>query len=93
MQSTFWTNTIWYLALLVTSFLSVLITMRKAKSRRFTAVFTASVLGLVYLLEYIIVVWLDSYSYTPKIIVNDFFQDTVFGNFSLRYPYRRRLLY
>jgi hypothetical protein len=53
--------------------------MYKTKNHKFTSAFACAVLGFVYLLEYIIVVYFNAYSYSPK-IVSDPFQDTVFGN-------------
>jgi hypothetical protein len=79
MTGYFWSNTIWYIMLLITGILSVTVAMLKSKNRKLTLAFTFAVLGLVYLCEYIIVVYFDAYSYSPKIVA-DSFQDIVLGN-------------
>lgn len=79
MPSSFWSNTIWYLLLFVTSVISMAFAMVKSKNRKYTIAFTLATLGLVYLIESLIVISFNAYYYYPK-IVNDLFQDTVFGN-------------
>jgi hypothetical protein len=79
MNTTFWSNTIWYILLAVTSILSFVFAMRKSKNRKLTLVFTAATLGLTYLVESLLVVSFDAYRYHPM-LVNDRFQDTVLGN-------------
>jgi hypothetical protein len=79
MNSTFWTNTIWYILLLFTSIVSVVFIFKKTETPKFTCAFLLSVFGFTVILESILVVWLEAYRYYPK-IVSDTFQDAVFGN-------------
>jgi hypothetical protein len=80
MSSSFWSNTLWYILLLITSLISFIAAIVKSKNRRFTVAFTLATLGLVYIIEANLVVILNAYSYYPKIIP-DSFLDTVFGNY------------
>lgn len=79
MSSLFWSNTIWYILLAVTSIISLVLALIKSKNRKLTIVFTLATLGFVYLVESLLVGSFNSYSYHPK-IVNDPFMDTVLGN-------------
>jgi hypothetical protein len=53
--------------------------MIKSRNRKFTIAFTFATLGFVYLLEAILVISFNAYTYYPK-IVDDLFQDAVLGN-------------
>lgn len=79
MPSSFWSNTIWYVLLSITSVISMVFVMIKSRNRKFTIAFTLATLGFTYLIEAILVISFNSYAYYPK-IVNDPFQDTVLGN-------------
>jgi hypothetical protein len=80
MMSFFWTNTIWYIVLLMTSILSLVFIIKRSSNKWFTVTFMAATLGLMFYIEAILVILLDAYSYYPKITPDDPFQDTVFGN-------------
>lgn len=80
MKPTFWTNTIWYVLLGITSIIALLLIIRKPDYRKFNIAFTCTVLGLVYSLESIFLGFYGgAYSYYPKIF-KDAFLDTVMGN-------------
>ena len=79
MPPTFWSNTIWYVLLAITSIISMIVSLIKSKHRKFTIAFTLSSVGLIYLIEAMLVISFNSYKYLPK-IVPDEFQDTVIGN-------------
>jgi hypothetical protein len=80
MNSTFWTNTIWYILLGITSVVAVIQIIRKRDYRKFNIAFTFTVLGFVYSLESVLLgVYGGAYSYYPKISKNAFL-DTVMGN-------------
>jgi hypothetical protein len=75
----FWTNTVWYLALFVISAACVAAFLRKAGNRRFAFAFFLSIVGLIYIMEHIIVVYLDAYQYHPG-ISGDPAIENMFGN-------------
>lgn len=79
MKGEFWTNTIWYLILLAVSAASVVVSLRKAGNKRFAFAFFLSAVGLVYIMEHIIVVYLNAYQYRPGISGDQAIEDT-FGN-------------
>ncbi len=80
MNGTFWSNTIWYLLLLATSIVVIVITAIKSPNRKFTAVFTLAVLGFTYWIEVVLLLMLDAYTYYPMLTPWDSFQDAVLGN-------------
>ena len=80
MPSSFWSNTIWYILLAVTSAVTMAFALKKSKYRKYTTAFALAILGLLYFLEAILVILFHAYIYLPK-IVNDPFQDTVMGNY------------
>jgi hypothetical protein len=75
----FWTNTVWYLALFVISVACTAASVRKAGNRRFAFAFFLSVVGSIYIMEHIMVVYLDAYQYHPGISEDPALEDT-FGN-------------
>lgn len=79
MPSSFWSNTIWYVLLFITSIISMVLVLIKSKHRKFTIAFTLATLGFTYLIESILIISLNAYRYYPK-LVDDLFQDTVLGN-------------
>lgn len=80
MQGYFWTNTIWYILLSMTSLAAFIAALIKAENRRFILAFMATLLGLFFFAEYVLVLITDAYEYYPMILPNDPFQDTVIGN-------------
>ena len=80
MSNLFWSNTIWYILLLISSIITIIVTLKKSENRKFTIGFTLATLGSVYLVEVVLVLFLKSYQYYPKLSA-DVFQDTVFGNY------------
>ena len=79
MPSLFWSNTIWYVLLAITRIVSMVFVMIKSRNRKFTIAFTLAILGFTYLIESILVILFNAYTYYPK-IVDDLFQDAVLGN-------------
>lgn len=79
MSGKFWTNTIWYIILLSISVLSVSVSLLKTGKRRFAFAFFLSVLGLTYIMEHILVVYLIAYQYHPGVYGNQALEDTL-GN-------------
>ncbi len=80
MTSTFWSNTIWFILLFVSSIITNIFTLRKTNNPKFALVFLFSVIGLTFVFEAILVLALNAYSYYPKIF-KDSYLDIVFGNY------------
>ena len=80
MSFSFWSNTIWYILLLITSIFSMILTLYKTYNLKFTIAFLFSVIGFTFILEAILTIGLNAYTYHPK-IVSDRFLDAVFGNY------------
>ncbi len=82
MDSTFWANTIWYLVLGLTTILELAYVMVKAKERKLVLAFYLTLTGIVLSFETVILIFLKSYTYYPKIIQNPPlpFDDVLAGN-------------
>ena len=82
MDSTFYTNTIWYILLAVIALLELIFVMFKTKRRRLTFAFFLIILGITLSLETIILIFLKSYKYYPMIIKTspNPFDDILAGN-------------
>ncbi|MDR3599558.1 MAG: hypothetical protein P4L49_03610 [Desulfosporosinus sp.] len=80
MSSTFWSNTIWYILLLMTSGFSIILTLYKTQDLKFTIAFLFSILGFTFVIEAVLTLGLNAYTYYPK-IVSDLFLDAIFGNY------------
>ncbi|MHB8126226.1 MAG: hypothetical protein ACYDEJ_11410 [Desulfitobacteriaceae bacterium] len=80
MSSTFWSNTIWYILLFITSIISIIFTLYKTHNLKFTIAFLFSVIGFTFVLEAILVIGFKAYTYHPK-IVSDLVLDAIFGNY------------
>lgn len=79
MRNYFWSNTIWYIALAATSAAALAAALIKTKERKKTFAFFLAVLGFAYLLENILVLIFNAYSYQPMLVQEAFF-DAVLGN-------------
>ena len=80
MNPAFWTNTIWYVLLGITSVVALIVIVSKPDYRKFNIAFSFTVLGLVYSIETVLIgSYGGAYSYYPKISENAFL-DTVMGN-------------
>jgi hypothetical protein len=80
MNPTFWTNTIWYVLLGITSAVAIVLIIRKPDYRKFNIAFTFIVLGFVYTIESILLgLNGGAYSYYPM-VSKDSFIDNVIGN-------------
>ncbi|WP_066499576.1 hypothetical protein [Abyssisolibacter fermentans] len=79
MRELFWSNTIWYILLFVTSIVSFVFTYHKSPNRKLSMAFTFSIIGLTYLIEILLLLVFNAYTYYPG-LVTDNFQDAVLGN-------------
>ncbi len=88
MNSTFWTNTIWFILLLfVSSILTNVLILHKAKNNmKFAIAFLFSIIGFSFVLEAILVLGLKAYNYYPKMF-QDSYLDIIFGNYFHKYPF------
>ena len=82
MDSTFWTNTIWYLVLGLTTILELAYVMVKTKERKLAFAFYLTLTGIVLSFETIILIFMKAYAYYPKILHNPPlpFDDVLAGN-------------
>lgn len=79
MQSNFWSNTVWYLALFIISLILLVITIIKSKNRKPVIAFYFAIMGLIYYIETIILAVYESYSYYPQVF-NGTYDDIILGN-------------
>ena len=84
MNTLFWTNTVWYIALAVVSVTIISASVLKSSSRRKTLAFFFAVLGMTYIIEGSLLLITDAYAYYPK-IATDSFHESLIGNFFSQY--------
>lgn len=77
---TFWSNTIWFILLFISSIITVVLSLCKANNKKFTIAFLFSIIGFSFVLEAGLVLALNAYSYYPKIF-KDSYLDIIFGNY------------
>ena len=80
MNSTFWTNTIWFILLFVTSIITNVLILYKTNNIKFAIAFLFSIIGFSFILEATLVLGFNAYSYYPKIF-KDSYLDIIFGNY------------
>jgi hypothetical protein len=80
MSNPFWTNTIWYVALALTSAVAIVIMFIKSHKRKKLFAFWFAVLGFTYALEVSLLLLFKAYTYHPMIRPDDPFFDAVLGN-------------
>ncbi|WP_407312312.1 hypothetical protein [Desulfosporosinus sp. SB140] len=78
--TTFWTNTIWFILLFLTSIITNVIILKKSNNFKFDLAFLFSIIGLSFIFEAGLVLRLNAYSYYPKIF-RDTYLDIIFGNY------------
>jgi len=76
----FWTNTIWYILLGVSTIIEVIFSIIKAKRRKFAFAFYMTLVGLVLSFESMILIVFKAYNYYPMIIHTSPFDDVLAGN-------------
>ena len=80
MSSTFWTNTIWYILLGITTIIEIIIMFYKAENRKSMFALYCTVSGMTFAFEIIIFTLLKSYNYYPMIIPESQYDDAFVGN-------------
>jgi hypothetical protein len=76
----FWTNSIWYITLGISSLLLFSYVLFKSKERKRDLGFFFAVFGLTLMIETVIYIFLRAYEYYPHIIPNSPKNDGVVGN-------------
>ena len=61
----FWTNTIWYILLGISTLFELIYVLVKAKKRRLAFAFYLTILGIVLIFETIILIFFSAYYYYP----------------------------
>ena len=80
MQPSFWSNTIWYVLLGLSSIISIVLTFYKSNNRKFLIGFSFSVLGTTFFAETVLLTITNGYRYLPR-LMNDAFLDSIAGNY------------
>lgn len=82
MDTTFWTNTIWYIVLGILTIIELIFVMNKVKRKWFTLAFYFTILGLTLSFETVILIFLQAYEYYPFILTNPplAYDDILAGN-------------
>jgi hypothetical protein len=83
MLSTFWTNTIWFLLLSVTTIIELIFVFAKAKNRKHALAVYFTLTGIVLLIENIILSRFLAYQYFPMFFPKSPTEDSATGNFFL----------
>ncbi len=84
MNASFWTNTVWYVALGAVSVALFVLTLAKTRERKKTFAFFFAVLGMTYFIEVFLLIITNAYAYYPK-IASDSFHESLIGNFFSQY--------
>jgi len=76
----FWTNTIWYVLLGVSTIFEVIFSIVKAKRPKFVFAFYMVLVGQVLFFETMILIVFKAYNYYPMIVLTSPFDDVLAGN-------------
>lgn len=68
MDSTFWSNTIWYVILGIITIIEIIFAMVKAERRKLTFAFFLTILSFTLSIETTILIFLKAYTYYPMIL-------------------------
>ncbi|HEX2927868.1 MAG TPA: hypothetical protein VHP38_16700 [Ruminiclostridium sp.] len=82
MNSTFWTNTVWYILLGISALIQLVFAIAKTKRRRLTFAIYLTTVGITLYFETVILIFFGAYAYYPMIIHShsDPFNDILAGN-------------
>lgn len=82
MNSTFWTNTIWYVLLGISTIIELVITLYITNRRRLTLAVYITTVGMTLYLETMILIFFRAYEYYPMILHKsiDQYNDVLVGN-------------
>lgn len=80
MGITFWTHTIWFILLGITTVIELIIIFAKVNNRKTTLAFYLTISGLTFCFEMIILSYLKAYTYFPMLIPSSPPDDSIAGN-------------
>lgn len=80
MTATFWSNTIWYILLGLTTVIELVIFLCKAKDRKGTFALYLIIAGITYVMEATIYCFLQAYEYHPMLVPKSPMDDGLAGN-------------
>lgn len=80
MSTSFWSNTIWFLLLGLTTVLELVIVFKKADNRKFALAAYLTVSGMVFSIEMAVYSFFKAYNYYPMIFPNSPPDDSIAGN-------------
>lgn len=81
MPATFWSNTIWYILLSITTIIELIFIFARAKNRKHALAVYFTLVGIVFLIELIVFARFSAYNYFPMIIPKSVSDDSAMGNF------------
>lgn len=76
MPSTFWTNTIWYILLGITTIIKLILIFTKVKDRKLKLALYLTITGLTFTFEMMIFAGLKAYQYFPKFFPKSLYDDS-----------------
>ncbi|WP_019154210.1 hypothetical protein [Robertmurraya massiliosenegalensis] len=80
MGTAFWSHTIWFILLGITTIIELIVIFLKVKQRKPIFALYLTVSGMTFFFEMIILSVLKAYTYFPKIILNSPPDDSIVGN-------------
>jgi len=80
MSGIFWSNTAWYIMLLISSVIIFVIALYRSQNKKLTVAYLFSLLGFLFFGESILTAVLRAYTYHPGLF-SDPILDAVFGNY------------
>ncbi|REE81028.1 hypothetical protein A8990_12074 [Paenibacillus taihuensis] len=80
MPETFWTNTIWFILLGITTLIELAILLRRAKRPYFMLAFYFTITGMSFCFEMVVLSYLNAYTYKPMLIPQSPPNDAIAGN-------------
>lgn len=84
MSSTFWSNTIWYVLLGITTIIELILIFIKVKYPKLVLAMFITITGVVFAFE-MSIAGFHAYEYSPKIIPQSPYDDSVAGNYFSQY--------
>ncbi|WP_047980201.1 hypothetical protein [Ornithinibacillus contaminans] len=80
MGITFWTNTVWFILLGLTTIITLVVIFAKVKNRKTALAFYITMSGFAFSFEMVIMSYFKAYTYYPMLIPSSLSDDSVAGN-------------
>lgn len=80
MSSGFWSNTIWFVLLGITTIVEIVVIIAKAKNRKLVIALLFTMSGIVFTYEMVILNFLKAYNYHPMLIPDSILDENIAGN-------------